>query len=200
MSNGAITTVPYRAELNPPKDQPFTIEFWAKPSSSDNDDTTVFNRITTSPRAGWVFFQREESIGWNFRMHNGAGGTVGYDLTGGTYTVNSWSSAAASVIFGWFRCLGCWTKLGELSYRGWVVGVGGRRFFDAERLCAASGWGARGVHFSLHFSAGEIIVEREGGDADQMVRIISLCVSLDPVSLFRGISGALLLIHEDTFG
>ena len=41
--------------------------------------------------------------------------------------------------------------------------------------------------------------EREG-DADQMVRIISLCVSLDPVSLFRGISGALLLIHEDTFG
>ena len=71
---------------------------------------------------------------------------------------------------------------------------------DAEWLCAASGWGARGVHFSLHFSAGEIIVEREGGDADQMVRIISLCVSLDPVSLFRGISGALLLIHEDTFG
>ena len=128
MSNGAITTVPYRAELNPPKDQPFTIEFWAKPSSSDNDDTTVFNRITTSPRAGWVFFQREESIGWNFRMHNGAGGTVGYDLTGGTYTVNSWSSAAAAVIFGWFRCLGCWTKLGELSHRGWVVGVGGRRF------------------------------------------------------------------------
>lgn len=95
VSNGAITTVPYRAELNPPKDQPFTIEFWAKPSSSDNDDTTVFNRITTSPRAGWVFFQRAESIGWNFRMHNGAGGTVGYDLTGGTYTVNSWSYVAA---------------------------------------------------------------------------------------------------------
>lgn len=41
--------------------------------------------------------------------------------------------------------------------------------------------------------------EREG-DADQMVRIISLCVSLDPVSLFRGISCAFLLIHEDTFG
>lgn len=95
VSNGAITTIPYRAELNPPKEQPFTIEFWAKPSSSDNDDTTVFNRITTSPRAGWVFFQRAESIGWNFRMHNGAGGTVGYDLTGGSYTVNSWSYVAA---------------------------------------------------------------------------------------------------------
>jgi hypothetical protein len=29
-------------------------------------------------------------------MHNGAGGTVGYDLTGGAYTVNSWSYVAAS--------------------------------------------------------------------------------------------------------
>ncbi len=45
------------------------------------------------------------------------------------------------------------------------------------------GWGARAGQFSLHFPAGEIIVGWDEGDADQMVRIISLCVSLDPVSL-----------------
>lgn len=64
-----------------------------------------------------------------------------------------------------------------------VGGGGGRRFFDAEWLLWVSGWGARGGQFFLHFSAGAIIVQWHGGDADQMVRIIGLCVSLDPVSL-----------------
>ncbi len=41
------TTVPYQAELNT---SPFSIEFWAKPSTTDGDDAPVANRVSTSPR------------------------------------------------------------------------------------------------------------------------------------------------------
>lgn len=94
-NNQSRTLVPYNAALNPSASSPFTIEFWAKPSLTDNDDTPVFNRVSSSPRAGWVFFQRSEALGWNFRMYNGTGSNVGHDITGGQYTLNTWTHVVA---------------------------------------------------------------------------------------------------------
>jgi hypothetical protein len=90
-SLGERTEVPFRSELNPAANSPFTIEFWAKPTSSDNDDAPVGNRLATGNRTGWVFFQRTAAVGWNFRTYNGNGSTVGWDVTGGTSTLNEWS-------------------------------------------------------------------------------------------------------------
>lgn len=94
-NNQARTTVPWNAALNPSAASPFTIEFWARPTGTDNDDTPVFNRVSASPRAGWVFFQRDEATGWNFRMYNGNGSDVGHDITGGSYTMNTWNHVVA---------------------------------------------------------------------------------------------------------
>ena len=80
---GARTTIPYQAALNPASGSPFTIEFWAKPEASDNDDCPVFNRVSAGNRSGWAFFQRNAATGWNWRMYNGSGSTVGHGLTGG---------------------------------------------------------------------------------------------------------------------
>jgi hypothetical protein len=89
---GEHTLVTYQAALNPPlASSPFTIEFWARPTATDGDDAPIGNRLSTGDRSGWVFFQRNESTGWNFRMYNGAGSTVGWDITGGTATLNAWS-------------------------------------------------------------------------------------------------------------
>ncbi|MEO5917707.1 MAG: LamG domain-containing protein [Luteolibacter sp.] len=90
------TTVPFLAPLNPAVGSPFTIEFWAKPSSSDTDDAPVSNRISAGNRSGWVFFQRVAGTGWNFRMYNGTGSGLGWDLTGGTSTLNAWSHVVAT--------------------------------------------------------------------------------------------------------
>lgn len=88
---GNNTAVPFRPELNPAANVPFTIEFWARPTATDGDDAPIGNRLATGDRSGWVFFQRNETTGWNFRMYNGVGSTVGWDITGGTATLNAWS-------------------------------------------------------------------------------------------------------------
>jgi hypothetical protein len=89
---GNNTTVPFLSELNPAAASPFTIEFWAKPTATDNDDAPISNRLGGGGnRSGWVFFQRNETTGWNFRMYNGNGGGLGWDITGGTATLNAWS-------------------------------------------------------------------------------------------------------------
>lgn len=85
------TVVPYNPTINPSAGSPFTIEFWAKPSSSDGDDAVISNRTAGGTRAGWVFYQRAPTTGWDFRMYNGNGSTAGHDLTGGTATIGSWS-------------------------------------------------------------------------------------------------------------
>jgi hypothetical protein len=93
-SGGARTTLGYHPALNPASNQPFTIEYWVQPFSiTDNDagPSPLFNRVTQGNRSGWVFFQRDPSTGWNFRMYDGNGGTVGFELTGGSYTQNVWS-------------------------------------------------------------------------------------------------------------
>lgn len=89
--SAANTVVPYNATLNPSAASPFTIEFWANPSGSDNDDAVVSNRTAGSTRAGWVFYQRAAATGWDFRMYNGLGSAAGHDLTGGTATIGAWS-------------------------------------------------------------------------------------------------------------
>jgi len=89
------TTIPWQAELNPAANKPFTIEFWCRPTASDNDDAPVFNRVSDGDRSGWVFFQRAPATGWNLRMYDGTGSNVGWDLTGGTSTLNAWSQVAA---------------------------------------------------------------------------------------------------------
>ena len=88
---GAHTVIPYNAALNPATSSPFTVEFWAKPEASDNDDCTLFNRVTAGNRSGWAFFQRDAATGWNWRLYNGNGSTVGWNLTGGTATIDAWS-------------------------------------------------------------------------------------------------------------
>jgi len=94
--SGTKTTVPFQSALNPASSSPFTVEFWARPTASDNDDAPVSNRVSAGNRSGWVFFQRADATGWNFRMYNGVGSGLGWDLTGGTATLNSWSHVVAT--------------------------------------------------------------------------------------------------------
>ncbi len=91
---GERTQVAYQAALNPSSSSPFSIEFWANPSGSDDDDTAVNNRYATGNRSGWSIFQR--AAGWNLKMYNGTGGDVGWDLTGGTSTIGAWSHVVAT--------------------------------------------------------------------------------------------------------
>jgi hypothetical protein len=93
---GERTEIPFRPELNPASDSPFTIEFWAKPTASDNADAPIGNRLAGDPsvnRSGWVFFQR--ATGWNLRMYNGNSSTNGWDITGGPAPLNVWTHVVA---------------------------------------------------------------------------------------------------------
>ena len=97
-SGGNRTTVAYNAALNPASASPFTIEFWAKPAAITDDNVgpcPLFNRVTAGNRSGWVFFQRSPTTGWDFRMYNGSGSTVGYALTGGSNGQDIWSHVVA---------------------------------------------------------------------------------------------------------
>ncbi len=88
---GARTTIPYNAALNPASGSPFTVEFWAKPEGSDNDDSPLFNRVSAGNRSGWAFYQRVAGTGWNWRMYDGNSSEVGWNLTGGTANLDEWS-------------------------------------------------------------------------------------------------------------
>jgi len=93
-SLGDRTEIPFRPELNPASGSPFTIEFWAKPTASDNADAPIGNRLGGNVnRSGWVFFQR--ATGWNLRMYNGNGTTNGWDITGGPAPLNEWTHVVA---------------------------------------------------------------------------------------------------------
>lgn len=97
-AGGAHTSVDFNPALNPAAGSPFTIEFWAKPGIVVDDalgPAPVFNRVSSGSRSGWVFFQRSGATGWNFRMYDGNGSNTGFDLTGGTYSVNAWSHVVA---------------------------------------------------------------------------------------------------------
>ena len=93
---GTNTTIPFQSGLNPASGSPFSVEFWAQPTNSDNDDAPVSNRVASGNRSGWVFFQRAAATGWNFRMYNGVGSGLGWDLTGGAAPLNAWSHVVAT--------------------------------------------------------------------------------------------------------
>ena len=95
-ATGSNTVVPFQPALNPASASPFTVEFWARPTASDNDDAPVSNRVASGNRSGWVFFQRAGDVGWNFRMYNGNGSGLRWDLTGGTATLDAWSHVVAT--------------------------------------------------------------------------------------------------------
>lgn len=96
---GSPTVVPYNSVLNPGGS--FTVEVWLNPAidGNANAQTPMINRYidsTTGNRFGWDFFQRDAGTGWNFRMFNGtSGSTKVFDITGGAYTVGSWSHLVA---------------------------------------------------------------------------------------------------------
>jgi len=93
-ASGTNTTVPFLPALNPAVASPFSVEFWARPTATDDDDAVVANRVSAGNRSGWVFFQR--AAGWNFRMYNGVGSGLSTSLTGGTSTLNSYSHVVAT--------------------------------------------------------------------------------------------------------
>lgn len=89
---GAYTRLAHQPILNSPA--PFSIEFWAYPQGTDDDDSPVDNRIATGDRSGWSFFQRAH--GWNFRMYNGIGSEMAFNLTGGPAPLDAWSHVVAT--------------------------------------------------------------------------------------------------------
>ncbi len=95
---GSRTIVPHSSAINPPSEQPFTIEAWVRPTidGQGNAQVPLFNRHSAGNRQGWVFFQRDAGTGWNFRMYNEAGSTPSIDITGGPYTVGDWTQIAAT--------------------------------------------------------------------------------------------------------
>lgn len=89
---GARTLVPFQADNNPPEGQSFTVEAWFMVTQEVTDSPgpcPLFNRISSGDRSGWVFFQRSPETGWNFRMYNGSGSTVGVDVTGQASSPNA---------------------------------------------------------------------------------------------------------------
>jgi len=96
------TEIPFSDTLNPPSNQPFTIEAWLYPASDQtaNGQSPLANRWTLSgDRQGWVFFQRKpdasynggEPVGWNCRMFNGIGGGGKLDVTSLVpYQIGKW--------------------------------------------------------------------------------------------------------------
>lgn len=96
---GVPTLVPFNETLNPSGS--FTIEGWVRPTEDGNGNAQCpfFNRDpddNNAPnRAGWDFFQRSSSTGWNFRMFNGNNHDKAFNITGGTYTVGQWCHLVA---------------------------------------------------------------------------------------------------------
>ncbi len=70
--NATAVVVPYNAELAP--SGPFTVEFWAKPATTDFSCPTAFFQYV-SPRSGWLIYQSDATMdygnGWMFRLYNG---------------------------------------------------------------------------------------------------------------------------------
>jgi hypothetical protein len=95
---GSYVDVPYTPALNP--SSPFTVEFWAKPTSAPptsalND--AVFATVcsldtqtnSNNGREGYVLYIDGAHSGWQFRMGNFDGYVA--IATGGSFTSNGWS-------------------------------------------------------------------------------------------------------------
>jgi len=89
---GPYVNVPYTPALNP--SGPFTVEFWAKPSSTPPDVFSTVCSLDTSTnsgnsREGYVFYVDGPNSAWQFRLGNYSGYAA--VATGGTFTPNAWS-------------------------------------------------------------------------------------------------------------
>ena len=86
---GVPTIIPFQAELNTPV---FSAEVWLKPDIAGvaNAQSPIANRKSTSPRTGWIIYQRSPTDGWNLRMYNGVDTNTSVNLTAGPYTVGQW--------------------------------------------------------------------------------------------------------------
>jgi hypothetical protein len=97
-NDGAPVLVPNHAALNP--SAAFTVEGWVRPTVATDDGAgpcPLFNRKSSNPRQGWVFFQRSPTTGWNFRTYgNGVNGDTTVNITGGTCNVDEWQHLAAT--------------------------------------------------------------------------------------------------------
>jgi hypothetical protein len=104
---GTKVEVPYNPKLNPTG--PFSVEFWARPTSivkddfcpvaSINSDSAIGPSANTMPRAGWLFYQATNSTGgneWEFRLGNAASTNSdpsyidGDAIRGGIITTGAW--------------------------------------------------------------------------------------------------------------
>jgi len=89
----------FQGEINPAGS--FSVEAWLRPTMNGNPgnaQSPLYNRDPndTSPnRVGWDFFQRDSSVGYNFRMFNGNAHNKAFDITGGAYTVGAWGHLVA---------------------------------------------------------------------------------------------------------
>ncbi|MGH7972804.1 MAG: LamG domain-containing protein, partial [Limisphaerales bacterium] len=94
---GSYVNVPYTPALNP--DGPFTVEFWAKPTSRPNDVFATVCSLDTSTNAGnsregYVFYIDGPGSGWQFRLGNYSGYPA--VASGGSFTPNTWSHVVGS--------------------------------------------------------------------------------------------------------
>jgi hypothetical protein len=99
---GSYVNVPYTNALNP--NGPFTVEFWAKPTSAPplnppDAPVSVFSTVCSldtslgpNCRMGYVFYIDGASGGWQFRIGNLDGYLA--IATGGTFTPGGWSHVA----------------------------------------------------------------------------------------------------------
>jgi hypothetical protein len=103
---GSKVEVPFNSALNP--NGPFSVEFWAKPTTvvtndfcmvaSINSDPAIGPSPDTMPRAGWLFYQSTNAAGnqWQFRLGNAGTNTStpnyldGDAIRGGTVTTGAW--------------------------------------------------------------------------------------------------------------
>jgi len=99
------TEVPFNAAVNPPNNQPFTVESWIYPVSDQASTGMAVwcNRYTQgSTRQGWVMYQRGFStnasgftsgpgLGWEFRMYNNQDTSAHLDVTSGVpFALGKW--------------------------------------------------------------------------------------------------------------
>lgn len=99
---GSKVEVPYTPALNP--NGPFSVEFWAKPTtvvtdvfctvaSIDSDPT--LGGTNSDPRAGWLFYQNGNPTNglpnrWQFRIGNTNGYADADSIIGGTVLTGAW--------------------------------------------------------------------------------------------------------------
>ncbi|MBI5388422.1 MAG: hypothetical protein HZA90_27470 [Verrucomicrobia bacterium] len=101
--------VPYRPEWNTPG--PFTVEFWAKPASTNFTCPAASVDFNQTPRYGWLFYQSDTALnfgnGWLFRVYKQGGGTA-------TAAIN------ATVINRWWHIVGVYDGVNITLYTNGV--------------------------------------------------------------------------------